>query len=294
MYFESLSRKEPFYQKESREIAEASGQKRQKPYVMNSSVTEDIQVEPEVFFTGVIKLPISKSQTLERTRIKNKMISPQTQTQQPGQPERKLTENMVARNEVIEPRQENNISSKNTPKLKRVAPHEYPRVPLQQDSIIVQPSLGAVSMNDANEFFSSPEISKSLMGKAQKPLISATIGNKTSSLMPINQYMETGRSESDIAKTFLPEKQFRSNHRDSFPEVPVSGRVFTPKVIRKYSQGLNIDAQKTIAEEKSIQVTIGRIEIRAVPPDKPQKQHRAPQVLSLEDYSKRHSQEVDR
>lgn len=144
-----------------------------------------------------------------------------------------------------------------------------------------------------DEIFTSPENSKSLNDETQKDLVTASGRRKTIAVIPAIKHRETG-FESGIDKTFLPEKRNRSNHIDSFTEVPRFGRVLTPQVIKKYSQGLEVDAQKKIVEEKSIQVTIGRIEIRAIPQATPQKQQSTPKVLSLEDYSKRHVKEVDR
>lgn len=319
MHFESFYQKDLFSQNEPQEIAKIDGHKRWKPYAVNSSVTEDIKVEPRVSFTEEKQLTFSKPQTLKRTGIMDKVISRQTQTQipdqheviyhqiqvqQPEKPKRKLAEDMVGENEMIEPGQINHTSSTNhtssinhifsinDPKLKRVAPHKYPHVLPEQESIEIQLSTGDANTNDVSEVFPSPEILKLLTDKAQKPLVPAVTGRRTGAPIPANQ--ETGRSEQDNVKTFLSEKQVRPPNFHFFTGVPMSGLVFTPKVLRKYSQGSETDVQKTTTEEKSIQVTIGRIEIRAVPPDKPQKQRLAPQVMSLKDYSKRHTQEVDR
>lgn len=294
MLFESPNKKEPFYQKEPREIAESYGKKQQETFSMNDSVTEDVQFEPEIFFPETKKLPISKSQTPKRTRITNKVISRQPQTQTT---ESKLTENIAASNSAMEPRQASHVFSISTPKLKRVAPYGYPRVPFKQEPIQTQSLTGTVrttDANDAEELFPSPETSKFLVDKTQKPSTADATERRMNALMPTNQYRKTGWPESGIVKASLPEKKIGFQYPDSFTEVPGSGRTFTPEVIRKYSQVPKIDAQKVTVEEKSIQVTIGRIEIRAVPPAIPQKQHRTPKVLSLEDYSKRHIQEVDR
>jgi hypothetical protein len=308
MRFEPQNKMEQFYKKESRKIAEID-EKRQKQYLMNSFVTENIEVEPEMLFPRVKKLPISKSQTPQRTSITNKMITHQAQTkhseqhevishqiqiQQPEQPEKKIAKDKVSINKVMRPRQASQISATNKPKLKIVVPYGYPRLPLQQDSVTTQPLAEAVYINYTDETFTSPKISKSLMDETQKNLITASARRKTFASIPANQHKETGQFESDKDKIFLPEKRVRSNHLDTFTEIPRLGRIFTPQVIKKYSQGLEVNAQKTTVEEKSIQVTIGRIEIRAVPQAMPQKQQKAPKVLSLEDYSKRHTQEVDR
>lgn len=257
------------------------------------SIDKDVQAVPQLLNKEVKQLPIFKSQTLQRARMTNQVFSHQSQTQQPERP-RNLIENVIVGNEIIESGEKNYNPSINPLKLKRATPNEYPRIPSEQESITIKPSVGDNRMNDIDDVFSSPISSKSYVDKTQKSSISTALEMRKNALIPTSQYQETGRFESDIVKTLLPKKRIEFRYTDPFTVIKKSGRVFTPEFSRKYSQGFEIDAQKTTSEEKSIQVTIGRIEIRTASPEKPQKKHRAPHTLSLEDYSKRHTEEVDR
>lgn len=302
--FESPYKKEPFSQKESWENEETDSKKELKQYAMNSFETEDVQVEPEMFFSETKQLPISKSQTLTNTRIINKIISRQTQTQvpqwhevishriniqQPEQAESELAENTVVRNDNMEASQ---VFSTSTPKLKRAIPYEHLRVSSKREIFTTQSPNGSFYINNpdyADEISYSLERLKSIVDKTQKPSIADAIEVRKNAITPEKQYMKANLSESDIIKASLPEKKVKFDSLNSFTNLPRSGLTFTPEVIKKHSPVLENDSQKIAAEEKSIQVTIGRIEIRAVPQAMPQKQQRTPKALSLEDYSKRHT-----